>query len=260
MYNISTLEDIFLLDSINDYKQKHFTVYKYDGKEVPRVSEILKECISKEFLINWAARIGSKQLYLERKKATEIGSYVHEMIGHYLLNRTDMNISFKVPDYYVYSIRIAYNNFKDWEKYINSLGYFIEEIIGIEIKISCPLYGGTIDCIMKINGKYYIVDFKTSKSISHEYIIQTCSYMWIVNHGYCPKLPHIDGIGIIRVDKENKKFEDLFLNEHIPSQKEIIDQYYNGFGYLLGSFYHNINMKLLFSSYRKEYLIEEALI
>ena len=84
--------------------------------------------------------------------------------------------------------------------------------------------------------------------------------MWVVNNGYCSGLPHIDGIGIIRVDKEEKKFEDLFLNEHIPSQKEIIDQYQNGFGYLLGSFYHNINMKMLFSSYKKEYLIEEALI
>lgn len=260
MYEISKLEDIFLLDNINEYREKHFTVYKYDGREVPRVSEILKECIAKEFLVNWAARIGSKQMFLERKKATEIGSIVHEMIENYLLNNTDMNISFKVPQYYINPIKTAYNNFKDWVKYINSLGYYIEEIVAIEKQVSCPLYGGTIDCIMKINGKYYIVDFKTSKSISYEYIIQTCSYMWIVNNGYCPDLPHIDGIGIIRIDKENKKFEDLFLNEHIPYQNQIINQYFDGFGHLLGSFYHNINMRLLFSSYKKNYCLEEVLL
>ena len=207
MYDISKLEDVFLLDNINDeYRKKNFTVYKYNEREVPRVSQILKECISKEFLINWAARIGSKQMYLEKKKATEIGSIVHEMIEYYLLNNSDMDIPFKIPQYYIYAIKTAYNNFKNWIRYINSLGYYIEEVVGTEIQVSCPLYGGTIDCIMKINGRYYIIDFKTSKSISYEYIIQTCSYMWIVNHGYCLNLPHIDGIGIIRVDKENKKF------------------------------------------------------
>ena len=49
----------------------------------------------------------------------------------------------------------------------------------------------------------YIIDFKTSKQISYEYIIQTCAYMWLINNGFFPEISHIDGVGIIRVDKED---------------------------------------------------------
>ena len=70
---------------------------------------------------------------------------------------------------------------------------------------------------------------------------------------YWEDITHVDGIGIIRIDKEKEKFEDLFLNIHIPDQKIIIDHFISGFGSLLMSYYHNINMKYLFSTYKKQY-------
>lgn len=252
------LHDIFLLDGIEEYR-KNLDTYTFNGLPVPRVSTILKECISKEYLINWAAKIGKQQYAIERNKATTIGSRVHEMIEHYLLYHEDLDLSFKIAPSYLPSVLNAYNNFKEWVKYLNSNGYYIEKIIAIEKEISCPYYGGTIDCICQINGKIYIIDFKTSKQISYEYIIQTCAYMWMVNHGYCPDIPHIDGIGIIRIDKEKKKFEDLFLNESIPEQNNIINQFFMGFGSLLSSYYHNINMRYLFSQYKKDYNLITAL-
>ena len=254
------LEDIFLLDSIdNVYREKHFDVYKYDGVGVPRVSHILKECIGKEYLMLWAAKLGQRQMIIERNKATTIGSRVHEMIEHYLLTGNDLDLSYKTSPVYMNEINRAYENFKDWIIYIESLGYKIEEVIATETPVICPWYGGTIDCIVKINGKIYIIDFKTSKQISYEYITQTCSYMWAVNNGYAPHLPYIDGVGIIRIDKEKRKFEDLFLNNHIPYQADIINHFYNGFGSLLSCFYSNINMKNLFANYKKEYDIKETI-
>lgn len=257
----SRLQDIFLLDTISDdYRFKNFDTYEFQGIPVPRVSNILKECIAKEFLISWAAKIGQQQYLIERNTATTIGSRTHEMIENFLTTGTDLNLEYKTAPNYMKSVNIAYSNFKAWIDNLESLGYKIEKIWAIEQKVTCPYYGGTIDCIMQINGAIYIVDFKTSKQISYEYIIQTCAYMWIVNNGYFSEISHIDGIGIIRIDKEKKgKFEDLFLNEHIPYQKEIINHYIAGFGSLLNAYYHNIDMKIQFSNYKKIYDFEETI-
>lgn len=256
--SLGELQDVFLLDGVDEARDKMDT-YTFNNIPVPRVSNILKECIGKEYLMMWAAKLGKQQFAIERIKATTIGSRVHDMIENYLLTGEDMNISFKVAPSYMPYINKAYNNFKRWKKYIESFGYHIEKIIAIEKRVSCPYYGGTIDCICVINGKVYIVDFKTSKQISYEYVIQTVAYMWIINNEYCEDIDHVDGIGIIRIDKEKEKFEDLFLNIHIPEQKNIIDQFVSGFGTLLMSYYHNINMKYLFSTYKKQYNLTDTL-
>jgi hypothetical protein len=260
--DINELQDIFLLDSIDkNYREENFDTYKFYNIPVPRVSNILKECINKEYLVKWAASIGIKAMYSQQKKATTIGTIVHELIERYLNNnnKEEYNYKSKVPYSYLHSIEKSFNNFLLWEKNLNNLGYKIEKIIGTEIPISCPYYGGTIDCIMRINGANYIVDFKTSKSISFEYIIQTCAYLWVINNGYVNNIPYVDGIGIIRVDKQMNKFEDLFLNLHIPSQKIIIDQYIQGFGSLLYSYYNQLNMKNLFGAYKKSYNFNETI-
>lgn len=244
------LEDLILLESV-DLARKKMDTYTFNNIPVPRVSNILKECISKEFLMNWAAKLG-KQYYYEKVKATSIGTYVHEMIEYYMLNGTDLDIWYKIADPYKRYVATAYNNFKDWYNNLISRGYTIK-VIATEVSFGCPYYGGTIDLIAEINGATYIIDYKTSKQISFEYIIQTCAYKWAADNGYVKGVNHIDGIGIIRVDKEKVKYEDLFLNEFIAEQKRIIDWYTTGFGSLLYSYYNIINMKQLFTDYKKEY-------
>ena len=263
-YPTTNLEDIFLLDNISDeYRNKNFTTYKFNdnGKEigVPRVSNILKECIFKEFLINWAAKIGTFQMKIEQNKATTIGTAVHEMIECYINNGDIIDLSYKLPPQYMEYINTAFNNFLCWENNLHNMGFNIDDVFGTEVEIVCPYYGGTIDCIMKINNAWYIIDFKTSKQISYEYIIQTCAYLWVVNN-YYPKFPHINGIGIIRIDKEkSNKFNDLFLNEFDLYQNNLINEYIKGFGALLNSYYNNINMRNLFYKYKKEYNFESVL-
>ena len=76
--------------------------------------------------------------------------------------------------------------------------------------------------------------------------------MWTINNGYTD-LPHISGIGIIRVSKESTFFEDLFLNEFIPEQNKILNDYIRGFGALLNAYYEKINMEYQFNQYKKSY-------
>ena len=256
------LENIFLLDDITEeVREKEFSHYNYRGIPIPRVTAILQSQIYKEGLIYWALNITKDEYKKKITKAKTVGSYTHEMIENFLLNRTDLELGFNVSLAYQKEISTAYMNFKLWLDYLERNGYYIEEIVAIEYPVLCPYYGGTVDCIVKINGAYYIIDFKTSKKISYEYLLQACSYMWIVNNGYIQNLPHINGIGIIRIDKEIiGKFEDIFLNETIPYQREIIQNCYNCFASLLAAYYQNINMNEVFKRYKKQYHLKEALL
>lgn len=250
------LYDIFALEGIDEYRT-NFGTYTYNGIAIPRVSNIIKSCVDQEPLIRWVGHVGYKANTI-RETALKVGNVVHELVEHFLLTGEDDESKFKfIGPALERAIKTSYNNFKNWKINLENNGYKIEAIIAIEHPIKCPYYGGTIDCIMRINGKNYIVDFKTSKSIIHEYIIQTSAYMWAVNNGYAPELPHIDGIGIIRIDKSYNVYEDLFLNEHIPYQREIIEKFYTGFGYMLQNYYHNINMQYLFEANKKQCTYKE---
>lgn len=259
------IREIYSMDYVTEeYRKNHFKTYSFKGIPVPRVSNILSECINKEFLVKWAASIGTEEMDRIRDRATTIGSVVHEMIETHLCNPKALSslnkIKLNVAEEYKLPIITAYNNFIAWENNLHSMGYRIEEIIGVEIPVVCPYYGGTVDCIMRINGAYYIVDFKTSKSISYEYILQTIAYLWAINSGYSRKNISVDGIGIIRIDKEKEnKFEDYFLNLEIPSQCRILEIFADGFFALLNSYYNLINVKGAYYDYKKQYNFEKLM-
>ena len=249
-----SLTDLFLLENIDEkYRNKHFDYYDYQGIGVPRVTHILNQCINRDFLIMWAAKLGKQKYFIEKNNATTIGSRTHELIDEFLsTGRFAENIFYKIPPSLKKSVSIAFDNFKEWMNELANKGYFISDIIAMEKPITCPYFGGTIDCICRINGKVYIVDFKTSKQISPEYLLQVCAYMWVCNSGYVDNIPHIDGIGIIRVDKETKhKYDDLFLNYSVPWQADIINRYISDFGILLQSYYTILSMESEFSGIKK---------
>ena len=250
-----SLTDIFLLDKLDEeYRDKNFDYYNYQGIGVPRVTHILNQCVNKDFLIAWAAKLGKQKYFFEKNKATTIGTRTHELIEEYLTTgKFAENIFFKTPPSMKKNVSIAFDNFKEWMDTMAKKGFFIADIIAIEKMVTCPYFGGTIDCICRINGRVYIVDFKTSKKITPEYLLQVAAYMWICNSGYADPLPHIDGIGIIRLDKESKnKFEDLFLDTMIPWQNQIINDYIRDFGILLQSYYTIINMEKGFGEVKKK--------
>lgn len=253
--DIPELTDIFLLDCLDEsYRNKYFDYYDYKGIGVPRVTRILDQCVNKEFLIQWAAKLGKQKYFYEKNKATTIGSRTHELIEEYLTTgRFNENIFYKIPPSLKKNVSIAFNNFKEWMNGLANNGFFISDIIAMEKVVTCPYFGGTVDCICRINGKVYLVDFKTSKKISPEYLLQVAAYTWIINSGYVENLPKIDGIGIIRVDKETKgKYEDLFLNFNIPWQFDIINKFTRDFGVLLNSYYTILSMEREFIDVKKK--------
>ena len=231
---------------------KDDTIYSFNGTPVPRVTRIFDTCIGNKNLVNWAARVGYSKMNYYRDRSLAIGTLVHNQIEEYLNYGTEQEPNYNDYDLDIESIqqvKRSFNNFKNWKKNLEDNGNVINKIIGTEVKVTCPWFGGTIDCIMVINGATYIIDFKTSKAINEQYIMQVCAYAWLVNNGYCDICDRIDGVGILRFDKSiDNTFEEYFLNYHIPYQNVYIQRYTSSFFSLLQSFYHLTYIKNLYWS------------
>ena len=251
-------KDLITLEGIEEMRKNNWNKYDYNKTGVPRVTNIIKQCRDQSALISWASKVGFKADDY-RDKALTIGTITHECVDEYLrakyINHVNFNLNLSnVDSIYRDSVFIAFNNFINWENRLNLYGGKIDEVIGIEVPVSCPWFGGTIDAIMRINNAVYIIDFKTSKFISEEYLLQTAAYMWCVNNYYEEyMIPKIDGIGIIRLDKSKQCVDDLFLNAFIPEQLNIIDNYYKCFASYVESHYRTLSTDYITGSYKNKY-------
>lgn len=238
--------DLDLLSGLEPHREK-WGVYTYNNIPVPRMTNILKETIGKDYLISYALKC--KDYYYETEQILYIGTVVHTMIDEFLIHGKVIN----TPDYINETVfsqtNKAYSNFVRWYNDKISNGYKIKPLF-IEKEIVCPFFGGTIDCIMQItrpNGTVgnYIVDFKTSGKIAFDYLIQTYGYWWSVewNNRNNPKsdFPNIDGIGIIRVDKKRKSYNDIFFTR--GEDDLYLNNINNGFTHCLNWFYYQKNLE-----------------
>lgn len=256
---ITFIEDELLKLAGVEEERKEWNHYTYNGAPVPRVSHILSQCTSNDYLIQWAANIGRRKYDAIREKALTVGTIVHELVDDYLTAKYTDKKPFSVDyslidDDYKSAVYNAFENFKLWEARLNSFDIQIEEIYGFEIPIITPWYGGTIDAIFKINGIWYLIDFKTSKQIDESYILQTAAYLYGIDNGFLPGAPEIGGIGIIRMDKSNYGvISDLFLNKSNPYQNDIITKAQECFRSYLNAYYRTINHVYNVQSYSKLY-------
>ena len=261
--NIS-VNDLFLEDNEpmnwidGCFTRDKFDYYSYYGLPVPRVTEIIDQQYYNESLNQWKIMTTPKDYKRIRENSQKIGSITHQMIENYLINQTDLPIPFTIRYDQEKEIKTAYENFKRWKFTLEQInGYKIERILVIEQKLVCPYFGGTLDLLATINGRNYIIDFKTSKKISPPYIIQLGSYFWLLNNGYFenPALKDVsaDGIGVVRLDKQKlDKFEDFFLDYGIEDHKYMIKNSIYSFFSMLNAFYYNLNLQNFFDSMKLE--------
>lgn len=259
MENLLLNDDILELEGIEYARENIWLTYKDgDNHPIPRVTKIIGQNRDQDYLIQWAANIGRRKYDFYRDKALTVGTIVHESIEQYLTCKYITHNPFEI-DYdeidmmYRAQVFSALESFKLWEQHLEACGCKITKIIGIEVPLFCPWFGGTADIIFEINGAVYIGDFKTSKAISPDYLIQAAAYMWIINNGYAPNIPHVNGIGIIRIDKNKVKFNDLFLNDFIPDQHIYITRLQEAFSSYLDSYYRTMNTNYLFDQYNSDY-------
>lgn len=216
-------------------KGKDYSRYMYNGVKVPRVTSILDYCEGNiESLLRWASKLG--HVYVgEKSRILNSGTKVHEVIAEYLTSGTTYSLN-NVRKEYREDVNTSFKNFMAWYNRVTiDLGWKVELFIS-EVPLICPWFGGTVDAILIINGRRFLVDFKSSKRIDNKYFIQTAVYKWIIDN-YYPDYGPIDGLGILRFDKKLDVYEDLFLEMSDPNDAAFIFHCQQVFGLAVNMFY-----------------------
>ena len=238
-------------------KRDKWNHYMYNNIPVPRVSEILSATIGKDYLKKWAAKLGDNYEN-ESLRILDTGTLAHYLIedfltyGHIKDNYDSTTIKYADRD----QSYNCFNNFISWWNYMIDTGYKID-VLELEHTVTCPYYGGTIDCIANITdpdgySANYILDFKSSKSISQDYFLQTMMYLKAYEyHDAFINLPTINGIGVIRVDKEKSKYEYMIARKDIDYNfLYSLNEAVNAMVYW---FYNQINISYEYKQFRNYY-------
>ena len=196
-------EMVTLLDKMEPIKTD--SDYIYNGNIVPRVTKILAKCIHSDSLMYWANSLGFKRQSYKKTldAAANIGHHTHENIDAYLEDNTHTINESSVP----YQSYNAYQSFLKWFSDITAIATVL--VIFHEKTLTCKYFGGTLDGLYKINGKIYLVDYKTSNHITFKYCLQLAAYRYMLRTELGIE---IDGCIILQLSKESVSYNEYVLN------------------------------------------------
>jgi hypothetical protein len=181
-----------------DILDKRYYFSERLNKYFPSLTHVIKNGAPMDpHLLKWFKSNGFNADVLI-KEAGDFGSKVHDMIDR---NIKGENIVMANPDgTYNYSM-------EQWESFLKFVDFMetnkVEPIANEIILISEFLNTGqTIDMVCKINGKTWIVDFKTSNYISKDHFIQIAvnAYTW---NEFFPEL-FIEKVGLLHLKAETR--------------------------------------------------------
>jgi hypothetical protein len=184
-------------------------IYIYKGKEVPSVTTIL-QIINKPSLVYWANWLGYQGLKYKEvlNDKADIGTRVHSAIEADIKNYLYIPIPY--PNDEVLARYYRFLEFKDDNKF---------EPIFSEKSITSEEYGGTIDCYCKLNGKFTILDWKTSKDFYPTMFIQLSAYRKLLQENAYT----VEQAAIVLLHENTYKIKLLTLDE--------LDMYYSIFNH-----------------------------
>ena len=217
--------------------------YRYNGQIVPRVTSILSDMLHEDYLMDWANNVGlyqHKRYTYYRDLATDIGSIVHEAIETYMRTGEEIQID-NIAEQYKKQVYKCWDAFMSWWELISHTQH---KVILQEYTMITPYCGGTLDLLMTINGSTYLIDFKTSSSISFKYYLQLAAYRRMLKETLDITA---DNMMIVRLDKKKGVYEQSILNLYN-------NDHYNFIKYCDSCF-----MNILFGYYNR-YLVENMIM
>lgn len=231
-----------ILAFLEETKTQNFnSIYSYEGKGVPRVTEILSAMLHEQSLMEWSNAMG---LYKHLKyrdildQASDIGTYTHKAIEEYLSENKDLDEK-ELPNNVLHGVHFAFGSFLEWWDIIKSNDY---EIIYQEYTLVCKWFGGTLDLYIRINGKKYIVDFKTSNHSSYKHFLQISAYRYMLRE----QGEDVDGVIILMLDKKSYTFTEYVLDFENLEQLSFMDTCEQCFLSLLLAFYNRHKVQHMF--------------
>jgi hypothetical protein len=190
----------------SDPRMKAHTIYKSldSGKRVPSVTTVLG-ILGNPYLIDWAWKLGMDGIDYKavRDNAGLVGTIAHYMILCHLKSQVPDLTGYAEMD--INKAKVCLKKYWEWEKE-NKI-----EAVLVEYPMVSKLFnfGGTIDCLAKLNGKYILIDHKTSNGIYSSYFYQLAAYaQLLLENGY-----EIENARILRIGKdENEGFEQKIMS------------------------------------------------
>jgi len=200
--------------------------YKHNGLELPSVTQIISDVSNSSVpLMQWSsncciewvkencyldivhswcknswivpdekldkARFAYKEI---SKQALAVGSEVHSAIEEWLTKGKQKPLPESFSDNMVNEFNNAFSAFLQWEKTVKFKPIFLEKTVYGDC------WAGTLDMTCYLDGKIYVIDFKTSKAIyTNDYGAQIAAYRSCI--------PEAEGCGILRLDKATAKYE-----------------------------------------------------
>lgn len=208
--------------------------YAYNGIIVPRVTTILSAMLHEDGLMEWSNYIG---LYKRLKyrdvlnEAAEKGTIVHNSIEDYITNSSVLKID-TIEPMYQSEVEMAYQSFIKWWD-ILALSHNVQVIMQ-EQQLVCQWFGGTLDLLISVDDKIYLIDFKTSNHLSYKYLLQLAAYRYMLRviHGI-----EIDAVEVVRLDKNEVYYENFVLDLHTPEDLELMNHCEVCFASLVNGYY-----------------------
>lgn len=219
--------------------------YLYNNIVVPRVTSILSAMLHEDYLMEWSNRIGLYQHSRYKDAldtASDIGTHVHLMIEMYItpcdgydnekyVNSIPLNLKPRVLN--------AFQSFLQWWQVITKNDY---KVLLQEHSLTCEWFGGTLDLLLEINGKVYLVDFKTSNHTSYKHFLQLSAYRYMLERNGT----HVDGCIILLLDKKKCVFTEYILNFSDINHLAFINQCQETFLSLVYAYYNRINTENMY--------------
>lgn len=214
--------------------------YIYDDKRVPRVTEVLSTMLHKDGLMNWSNGLGWKRISYRAfmKDAAEKGTYSHLAVEKYLRNGyVDLDEMHLPNDQIRATVNSCMDAFVAWWTRLNEEHSDVE-IIFLEETMVHPYFGGTCDCLLKVDGKYWLIDFKTSNHMNYNYALQLAAYRFLLKE---LKGIDIEVAMVLRLSKTDHVYYEHKLNLTNQFHVAFLDNCLETFMFLVMAFKMRVN-------------------
>ena len=194
--------------------------YQHGGKDVPRVSRIARlyaEPGDSDKLADWACfeaiRSGERGAWrVVRDEAASIGTEAHALIEAVL---SESDIEFEPTQKALAACR-------SWVELRARIGSNFE-LVATEHQLTCSTYGGTIDAIAKIDGRTFVIDWKTGSKIRLSDKLQAAAYVMLCKHNGID----VDAALIVRIGKKLNVIEAQELEIAGPELNAYVSVFIN---------------------------------
>jgi hypothetical protein len=197
--------------------------YYVGGKRVPSVTTITGKFKDSGGLIAWANMVGrgdrdcdeqeecekcgrraGKTQYEAMEKAADVGTYAHALIEA-KVHDNDLMLMARLDKYAHLTadqLDLAADCLEAFDRWWSTQRV---EIVETELRLVSDThkYGGTMDLLATIDGKFALVDWKTSRGIYGDYLSQLAGYLLLVEEN---GFPAVEEIHILRIAKETAAF------------------------------------------------------